>query len=989
MSLIADDELRGRRDSKHISPLKKKLIKNIQTVIQNPNSEDIVTIMQLGKKGKDSMENLANYCKNNEKLMAILRQNSSLSQDMFILNLASQFDYVCSPSNAALFNYGDVGDRFYVIIKGEVAILIPQDKHASLTFIEYISYLCNLFKSNEMAILQKCIEINLGVFNVSSDLIEKICKPEKKNIEEAFIESYNDLGVGQGRNNEFKRLLTKSDSIDSLDGRFRRPSKRGVLKWQKEIQIEIDQGIALPLKEYLNVFDFPEQYSYPFSLIRPHLDLGKAPDSPAHNSKLIRKSIVSESLKTSSPYKKPTISFNTEEFLRLQTEKKPVKIFKFINIKDLKSGDIFGEIALQTSKNKRTATIFITQTSHLLYLVKQAFDDTIGEIHTKILTDKIKFLKTYSLFQFYPGSLLYENYYRFFNTFKLNTGSFIFNQSMPITKTYFIRSGVFIVYINASLFQINDYLNKLGHIDEKFTLAVFHNENSEEFNKFINVQRKFIISKLYAGEYAGLDYQMKEEPISLASIECISDTAEVFILENYDFYRLLNDYDNWKFSVTNDDVVAKDEIVAKMIEKNDCDFNPEFNLQDDCLQDIDSTKEAKIGNFLSSFSLHKPKNPVHSSFLNYCKVKRDLIHKRLFEIKRVYLERYMFKTNNVKQTTLHSHTGKVLHPKKSQSSFKPQQTLKFTHCVEPNSTKNQSRNGIINHYPSSISIKTSNQFLYATTYTLKDINKENDEICAKKEAAELLVKQKLFTTKKPQSSNKLSGTTFLVEDDHSKLIVNKNSPYIFNKNEIELSMKRKEYLSDRKIGHLSKYNPLISESSLAVTSSKIVILDSLNYGTSKKETAQGIEVSVLNTKDLRLDNTHLHPSSRARTNRCIITNTEASSVQMTGNFQTLSTTKISKSSTSVVKGPLRTSNSTKKYEKLEFKVLIEKGLSKFQDKDFELLKQIKQQDKQKYRLICSLSDKKKIFGLFESKIKAIQEQSLRNRTYRKEKESLY
>lgn len=985
MSLILiDEEHKGRRESKFISPGKKKLFKNQQAVIQNPTGDDIVAIMQLGKKSKESMENLANYCKGNERLMAILRQNSSLSQEMFILNLASEFDYICSPSNGALFNYGDIGDKFYIIIKGEVAILIPQEKQANLTYIEYVSYLCNLSKCKELAIMQKCIELNIGTYNVSYELIEKIMMPETRMEDIINMGSSTDTVNIYRKDTELKRLLSKSDSVDNLNVNQRKSIKRlskgTFLRKLRSQQDSNEQNLMIPLRDYLNMFDFPENHTLPFHKISPHLDLGKNLGSSnqvnVSNSKPLAKG--NDNLNCLSPSKQKAVFFQLDELQKLQSEKRPVKIYKFINVKALKSGDIFGDIALQTSKNKRTATTFVTQTSHFLFLVKQAFDDTIGEIHNKILSDKMRFLKTYNLFQYYPAPLLYENYYRFFNTIKLNAGALILKQSKPIIKTYFIRSGIFEVNLNASIVYVNDYLNQLGYFDDKFTLAIFHNESNEDFKKFVTTKRKFTISKLYSGEYAGLDYQLTNIDSSLVNIECISDLAEVFVLDNYDFFRLLNDYNSWKFSVLCEEGNSTDEIVTQKIENSKDQLSharpKNYNKEDDI------TQETKIGNFLNSFNLLDPKNPVHLSFLNYCEVKRSLIYQRLFEIKRVYLERYMskvHKANEVPKAEFECTNKAISRPIPNTTRLLISNSIlpKTYLCKIKKVKKSPSK--------SSATIKTTNELLHLATYSLKDIeeNKLNDP--PPDQPAQNDAKHRSYSSKKPYS-NKLSSDAYLINKEQSKVIQEKNSAFVTENNEdSKMNMHQKD----------AKANQISSKVSvLGPKDNKIVIIESLEVDDNCQISdpfgiGNSLETMIIDPSF----NTFRKNNSLNQLKKNNFKHRDNNTTTFASIYKSYSLAKISKFSKSV-KGELNTQTSNRnnnRCNEFRLKALIEKGISKFEGEDYQSLKQIKQLDKNKFRLVCSLSDTKKTFSLFESQVKAMQKQSLRNRNYRKEKESLY
>ena len=59
--------------------------------------------------------------------------------------LVGMIKYEKKGKNKILFKEGDKGDKFYIILKGEVGILIPQEKIIKCCPSEYLKYLINLF----------------------------------------------------------------------------------------------------------------------------------------------------------------------------------------------------------------------------------------------------------------------------------------------------------------------------------------------------------------------------------------------------------------------------------------------------------------------------------------------------------------------------------------------------------------------------------------------------------------------------------------------------------------------------------------------------------------------------------------------------------------------------------------------------------------------------------------------------------------------------
>ena len=86
-----------------------------------------------------------------------------------------------------LFKEGDKGDKFYIILKGEVGILIKQERAINCTPMEYFKYLMVLYLYQERSMLY-----NLSC-NVK-DYIQRLCCKEipkliKKDIKNFFCQN--------------------------------------------------------------------------------------------------------------------------------------------------------------------------------------------------------------------------------------------------------------------------------------------------------------------------------------------------------------------------------------------------------------------------------------------------------------------------------------------------------------------------------------------------------------------------------------------------------------------------------------------------------------------------------------------------------------------------------------------------------------------------------------------------------------------------------
>jgi hypothetical protein len=115
----------------------------------------------LKKNTKKVIENeiLKIYFIKNEKLVALFKPLNMSLNDMFS-KLVVHIKYEKKLKDNILFKEGDKGDKFYIILKGEVGILIQQEKIVSCSFLEFIKCLMILYLYQEKSLVNKMIMNN-------------------------------------------------------------------------------------------------------------------------------------------------------------------------------------------------------------------------------------------------------------------------------------------------------------------------------------------------------------------------------------------------------------------------------------------------------------------------------------------------------------------------------------------------------------------------------------------------------------------------------------------------------------------------------------------------------------------------------------------------------------------------------------------------------------------------------------------------------------
>ena len=151
----------------------KKLVINsykIKDGLENNNEpeikyKDLIDILQKPKidLSTEDLYNIKNYLCLNVKYFKNL--SNEIDRES-LLKIISSMSIHSLDSNKRIYNYGDEGDKFYIILKGSIGMYKPSPKEISFTLHEYIKYLINV----------RDVENNPSKFNRIQDYNSKVNK---------------------------------------------------------------------------------------------------------------------------------------------------------------------------------------------------------------------------------------------------------------------------------------------------------------------------------------------------------------------------------------------------------------------------------------------------------------------------------------------------------------------------------------------------------------------------------------------------------------------------------------------------------------------------------------------------------------------------------------------------------------------------------------------------------------------------------------------
>ena len=133
----------------------------------------------------------------------------NINKDKLLLSLSSFLKMENMPKNSILFKFGNKGNKFYIVIKGELSVLILRETKVELNSVDYFIYLLLLRLSKEDELLKKTLlannKIGLRMDEINFEYnYEKLVK---------FFNKY--FKVNYKRNKDIKHLYTQ-DEIDLI-----------------------------------------------------------------------------------------------------------------------------------------------------------------------------------------------------------------------------------------------------------------------------------------------------------------------------------------------------------------------------------------------------------------------------------------------------------------------------------------------------------------------------------------------------------------------------------------------------------------------------------------------------------------------------------------------------------------------------------------------------------------------------------------------------
>lgn len=435
-------------------------------------------------------------------------KEDSSNYDELMTRIALHLKYERANENKLLFKFGDKGDKYYIILNGKIAILIPHEEEIHLSLIDYIKYLIVLYLHRENDIMTKVISLNLNVYHLREDDILKL------------FDLFLTLREVNKRKTDSEYYMILREKLTS--------DKYVNLNNRSEIQnILFTKLVGNILLTYLSKTELYILYKY-FS--------DKIETIESTNATIISKEEVEVPVIENISVDTYMSELFPQNLNSNQFDPK-VKCYKYNLVTILETGANFGDIALQNSVQKRTATVILLEDCHFGTLSKSIYEMCLKNAKNKLRYKSINYFLNGPLFKSISSVVFEVKIFNYFLNEEFKKNSILFQKGEQMQKIYFIKEGEVELYTKTTLNEINDIIISLGGKGDRKLLE--HNSIMERVK---NQKFTFRIGVLKHNEIVGLnDYINPKTGNYFCNCEVSTSKLEVFSLEKHFLNMLIKD----------------------------------------------------------------------------------------------------------------------------------------------------------------------------------------------------------------------------------------------------------------------------------------------------------------------------------------------------------------------------------------------------------------------------------------------------------------
>jgi CRP-like cAMP-binding protein len=469
----------------------------LRIIRDNPNEEispeevgfdDFVEILKKPSRDRTTNDILA-ICKYMSRTDLLEKlQKEKLPDDHMnnILNaISSNMEVTFLEKNKVLFKAEEIGDKFYIVLKGRVAILEAKEYKMNITIDEYYNQLLLQRQQDERYLFNKTIKANQTLFPIND-------MAELDRLGELF----------------FKLMLRKKIS-------------------EKEKNIDTLKAFLKNHGKTFNTYGISEDYLYEILL-----------SDDVYQMVASWESYLDSKIKLT-----PEEVSDAERFRHFsKNEVKEFSVFQYRKFMTKYPGQYFGDFALESFNKRRQNTIIAEDDCILTYVDQKIYHQYISEEKKKIRLKDVSFIHENFFFKAIKFSNFEKFYFNFFIPHEYERGYTFYKQGDKSDFMIIVQEGEVELSTTLNIMDIQgiikEFVEKLKnnkYCEDASYLTGFDNNlylknKSKEFNERCFLKKLIPLYKLGSRDIIGMeDLIIDCNRVSKATV--ISKKAIVYTLE--------------------------------------------------------------------------------------------------------------------------------------------------------------------------------------------------------------------------------------------------------------------------------------------------------------------------------------------------------------------------------------------------------------------------------------------------------------------------
>ena len=477
------------------------------------------------------LQYIISYLKSLPSFMNILSKEKNLKlSEKLIEQISIHLRHEYIPKNNLVCRFGEIGEKFYIILKGKVSFFIPKLYKCYLNFEEYLIYLMQLRKNNEFELINNLLLLNRVFYPFEDNNLDKFLIKEYQEYYQA--QKYKKFHKSKTKNyqmhlkkkiniiEEFNNEITQKDSNEkniNIDNNENNSNEN--IKGKKK-KLYFSVGTYTKMEDIINIISEQSQ-----NLGEDNYSGKSSPNYYIKSNNVINSELESKG-------------------------RKLVNYYKYEEMNSFEQGQTFGFIALQSKSCKRAATAIVVEDSDLGVLNKEEYLEFFEMLSNKEKKNLYELLKFCNLLASVSEHKFVKKYYHMFEYVKYLKNSVIMDINIPINDLIIFNSGLFVINIFVNIPELNELITTLklikGRIlglsmqkiefdleekNENENMIMNKNYISENDIKILNKRYNFTLSII--SDHLVIGYPDTVDPVTrkpLFNCTCISAESEGYLL---------------------------------------------------------------------------------------------------------------------------------------------------------------------------------------------------------------------------------------------------------------------------------------------------------------------------------------------------------------------------------------------------------------------------------------------------------------------------